>query len=78
MFKVAPLSSTFMLGSMAGFILSAFFLTHPIFKSWAWAFMIAFITMFIASLVSMSQTPIGDEELLENLAIHKKSHYKKK
>ncbi|MBC8500684.1 MAG: hypothetical protein ISS25_00570 [Nanoarchaeota archaeon] len=78
MFKVAPISSGFMLFSMFGFIISAFFINHPIFKSWAWAFMIVFVIMFIASLISMTKAPIGEEEYLDSLAIHKKGHYKKK
>ncbi len=78
MFKVAPLHSSMMLISMTGFILCSFYLTHPIYMSWAWAFTIVFVIMFIATLISMSKSPIGMEESLERLAIHKKGHYKKK
>lgn len=77
MFKVAPLHSSFMLISMLGFILSAFFLINPTYKSWAVAFIIVFAAMFIASMISMSKAPIEDGHM-DNLAIHKKGHYKKK
>ena len=77
MFKVAPMHSSFMLISMAGFILSAFFINDPIFKSWAWAFLVVFILMFISTMISMSKAPIEGESL-EVLAIHKPGHYKKK
>lgn len=75
MFKVAPLTSSFMLVSMFGFIISAFFVTHPIYKTWAWAFLIVFVIMFISSMISMSKTPIGH---IETLAIHEPGHYIKK
>lgn len=77
MFKVAPLHSSFMLVSMLGFILSAFSLNNPVFKSWAFAFIIVFILMFVASLISMSRAPITDDHM-ERLAIHNEGHYKKK
>jgi len=81
MFKVAPLHSSFMLVSMFGFIFSVFFLTHPIFKTWAWTFMIAFVIMFIASMISMSKASVDNQlhlDHLDHLAIHKKDHYKRK
>ena len=78
MFKVAPLSSSMMLVSMFGFIISAFYLKHPVFQSWAWAFIIVFTIMFIATLISMSNTPLDEEDQLERLAIHEKGHYNKK
>lgn len=77
MFKVAPLSSSLMLVSMFGFIVSAFFLNDPIVKSWAWAFLILFVIIFIASMISMSNAPLGSEDYLDRLAIHKSDHYVK-
>lgn len=74
MFKVAPLSSHFMMVSMFGFIISAFFITHPIFKTWAWAFLVVFVLMFISSLISMSKT---DYDGLDALAVHEKIHKRK-
>ncbi|MBU0666294.1 MAG: hypothetical protein ABIC91_03880 [Nanoarchaeota archaeon] len=76
MFKVAPLSSSFMLVSMLGFIICAYFLDHPVLKSWAFAFTIVFILMFISAVISMSKTPLEDSAALEELAIHKKIHKK--
>jgi len=55
MFKVAPLHSSLMLVSMFGFIISAFFINHPVFKSWAWSFLIVFVIMFIATMISMTK-----------------------
>lgn len=77
MFKVAPLPSSFMLISMFGFIISAFFLTHSLVKSWAWAFIIVFVIMFISSMVSLSNMPLEIDHL-ESLSIHSKGHYQKK
>jgi len=76
MFKVAPLHSNFMLMSMFGFIVSAYFLDDPVFKSWAWAFLIVFIIMFISSMISMAKAPIEPAHM-NRLAIHEKGHYKK-
>ncbi|MBU0471086.1 MAG: hypothetical protein KKF89_03110 [Nanoarchaeota archaeon] len=76
MFKVAPLPSSFMLFSMFGFIASAFLLTSVI-KTWAFAFLLVFVAMFIASIISMSKAPL-EEEYLEKLAIHNQHHYKRK
>jgi hypothetical protein len=77
MFKTAPLPSSFMLISMFGFILTAFFLNDPLLKDWAWSFMIVFIVMFISSIISISNTPLEPSHL-EELAIHKKGHYNRK
>ena len=76
MFKVAPLPSNFMLVSMLGFIFSAYFLDNTGLKSWAFTFMLVFAVMFIASMISMSKAPLEDEEMLEELAIHRKIHKK--
>ncbi len=77
MFKVAPLHSSMMLISMFGFIITAFYINDKIFGSWAWAFMLVFVVMFIATIISMSKAPIQGESL-ERLAIHTKGHYKKR
>lgn len=76
MFKQEPLSSTYMLVSMMGFIVSA--LMIDVLPSWAFAFMIVFIVMFIASIISMSNITIHDKDALEELMIHYKGHYAKK
>ncbi len=76
MFKEAPLSSTYMLVSLIGFIMSAILL--DVLPSWAFAFMIVFIVMFISSIISMSNVPYEYPDLLEELNIHDPMHYYKK
>ena len=76
MFKQAPLSSTYMLISMLGFILSAFLLEHI--PSWAMAFLCVFTVMFISSVVSMGDIHFKDLDSLEELNIHDPLHYHKK
>jgi|FLOH01.1.fsa_nt_gi hypothetical protein len=79
MFKIAPLSSSMMLVSMFGFIISAFFIAHENMNvvTWAWAFIIVFVLIFISTVISMSQSSL-DHDFLDGLAIHEKDHYKKK
>jgi uncharacterized membrane protein len=76
MFKQEPLSSTYMLLSMMGFIISALML--EILPSWAFAFMVVFIVMFVASIVSMSNIPFDDKVILEKLKIHNSYPHVKK
>lgn len=76
MFNREPLSSTYMLISLMGFIMSALLL--DIIPSWALSFMIVFIVMFISSVVSMSNVPFEYPDLLEELNIHDPLHYEKK
>lgn len=78
MFKVAPLHSSLMLFSMLGFIISAFFISNPLVKTWAWAFIVVFVLIFISSVISMSNLPIKPHDRLHHLAIHTKGHYKKR
>lgn len=78
MFKVAPLHSNLMLVSMAVFIISAFYLNDPLIKTWAWAFLIVSVLVFISTMISLGNIPVGYPEHLNKLAIHKKDHYKKK
>ncbi len=60
MFKVAPLSGSFMLVSMFGILFSTMFLIK---YSINWAFIIAFVSicMFVASFISMTNAPIEAE-----------------
>ncbi len=76
MFRREPLSSTYMLVSLIGFVMSALML--EVLPSWAFAFMIVFIVMFIASIVSMSNVAHDDLEALDELSIHDPEHYAKK
>jgi len=71
-----PLSSGYMLISMIGFIISAFMLEAI--PSWAFAFMIVFIVMFISSVISMSNVPMEYLDLLDELNIHDPLHFEKR
>ncbi len=64
MFKVAPLSSSFMLVSIIGIIISTMFLSK---LSLNWAFIVGFISicMFIASFISMAKSPIEEELMID-------------
>ncbi len=76
MFKQEPLSSTYMLISLMGFIVSAIMI--DVVPSWAFAFMMVFIVMFISSVISMSNVPFEYPDLLEELNVHDPMHHKKK
>ena len=49
-----PLKGSFMVLSMIGFLITAYLIHDPDYK---FAFMIVFIAMFIASMVSMTKAP---------------------
>ena len=50
--KIAPLSTTFFLASIIGFLVSVFYI--PQFsQTWAFTFALIFFIMFIASIISM-------------------------
>ena len=52
---VAPLSGTFMITSMFGFIFSALFgYFGTLDKTWAFTFSFVFLIMFISSMISMT------------------------
>ena len=61
-FKVAPLSGTFMLISIFGFLFATMFLAK-LQGAESWAFAIGFLSvlMFIASVISMTRAPIEEE-----------------
>jgi hypothetical protein len=75
-----PLSSGFMLTSIMGAILSVFVII-PLNLAWGFTFTLVFIIMFIASMISMTQAPVGDEDLvnahMEQLGFHYRVHRKK-
>ena len=60
--KIAPLPGSFMLASMLGFAISLVWV-WPNSKPFGFTFMLVFVAMFIASLVSLRNAPI--EDLLE-------------
>ena len=57
-----PLKGSFMLISMLG-ILASYYLVLPRSLNFGISFMIIFITMFIASIISMTKAPIIDERI---------------
>ena len=59
-FKIAQLPSTFMLTSIIGFLVSVIWVGKYD-TSYGFAFGLVFGIMFIASLVSMTYAPVGDE-----------------
>jgi len=77
MAKVVPLSSSFMLTSILGFLISVFFVMQ-ISISWGFTFALVFVIMFIASIINMSQLEAEDRYALKSLAIHEKGHYQKR
>ncbi len=52
-----PLKGSFMALSILGFFITAY-LVYPVNQSYGVAFMVVFIAMFIASLISMTKAPI--------------------
>ena len=55
-FNIAPLSTGFMLTSIVGFLISAFYVL-PQSDKWGFTFVIFFALMFVASLISMTYSP---------------------
>ncbi len=61
MIRPAPLKSSFMVGSMIGFLVSALYISQ-FSRNWAFAFGLLFTLMFVASLLSMLRAA-PDEQL---------------
>ena len=55
-FNVAPLSGAFMLTSIVGFLISTFYIL-PSSQTWGFTFMLFFVLMFVASVISMTYAP---------------------
>ena len=55
-FNVAPLSGGYMLTSIVGFLISAFYIFPSSYK-WGFTFVLFFVLMFVASLISMTYAP---------------------
>lgn len=55
---VAPLKSSFMVVSIAGFLVSAFLIND---NTWKFTMLIFFATMFIASFISMTHAPVAEK-----------------
>lgn len=75
-----PLSSGFMVTSIVGGLISLF-IVLPLSLPWGVTFTVVFGIMFIASIVSMTKAPVGDEALMkihmDELAVHNKVHRRK-
>ena len=54
--NIAPLSSSFMLTAMLGFLISAFYV-YPQSSSWGFTFMTVFFLMFVAAMISLTYAP---------------------
>lgn len=67
--NIAPLSGSFMLTSILGFLISAFYV-YPQSSPWGFTFMTTFFLMFISSLISMTYAP--ELDLLERPFVMKK------
>lgn len=63
--ETVPLKGSFMVTSIVGFIISWMYVL-PRNKSWGVTFIIFFVIMFIASLISMTTAPIEAEESLDH------------
>ena len=61
-FRAAPLSNTFMITSILGFLLTVIYYDN-IGPTWGFTFALIFIVMFIASLISMTYGPIREENI---------------
>ena len=55
-FNIAPLSGGFMVTSIVGFIISAFYIL-PSSKTWGFTFVLFFTLMFVSSAISMTYAP---------------------
>jgi len=55
--NIAPLSGGYMITSIVGFLVSWIYV-FPRSYSWGFTFMLFFILMFVASLISMTYAPI--------------------
>jgi len=56
-FNVAPLSGGFMITSIVGFLISAIYV-YPNNSTWGFTFVLFFVLMFIAALLSMTYSPV--------------------
>ena len=55
-FNIAPLSGGYMLTSIVGFLVSAFYIL-PSSRTWGFTFVLFFTLMFVASMISMTYAP---------------------
>ena len=74
--RYAHLSAGFMLTSIIGFFISLLFVSK-LSMTWGFTFMLFFVIMFIASIISMTKAPFTDKDYQEELGIHNKVSRKK-
>jgi len=67
--KIAPLSSGFFLTSIIGFFVSVFAI-YPASPTWGFTFLLMFIFMFIASMISMTYSNVDDSLMQESMEQH--------
>ncbi len=60
MANIAPLNSAFLVTSIIGFLISVFYLPQYS-QTWAFTFGFIFITMFVASMISMVRGPVKQQ-----------------
>jgi hypothetical protein len=56
----APLKASFMATSIVGFLITAY-MVYPSSRNYGVSFFLIFVTMFVASLVSMTKAPLINE-----------------
>jgi len=59
--KIVPLSGTFMVTAIVGFLISMLFV-FKLSPTWGVAFMIFFTIMIVAALISMTKAPVPEKE----------------
>ena len=62
--RTVPLKGSFMLSSIIGFIISWIYVL-PRNRTWGFTFILFFVMMFIASIISMTTAPLEAEESLD-------------
>lgn len=78
MFKTVPLSSGFMLISMVGFLVTTIYTAYGrISESWGFALGFLFVIMFVSSMISMTYTPISEQEALDKNLFSKETSAEK-
>lgn len=55
-FNIAPLSGGYMITSIVGFLISAFYV-YPISVKWGFTLVLFFTLMFVAAMISMTYAP---------------------
>ena len=69
--RTAPLKGSFMITSIVGFIISWIYV-YPRHKPWGFTFILFFVAMFAASVISITNAPFEAEEFLDHRYSKKK------